>query len=109
LAEGHPQAIKLAFGNTFLSESQVLKVLAKPDVPEQVVAAIAQHSRWSCQYNVRLALVRNAHTLASLVLTMLPDLTLRDLKELAKFEHLPSTFKEYFEKQLERRATSAED
>jgi len=29
LAEGHPQAIRLALGNPFLTESQVLKALAK--------------------------------------------------------------------------------
>lgn len=57
LAEGHPQAIKLALGNPFLTESQVLKVLAKPGVPERVVAAIAQHPKWSCHYNVRAALI----------------------------------------------------
>src|SRR4029077_13620321 len=62
LAEGHPQAVKLALGNTFLTESQVLKVLAKSGVPERVVAAIAQHPKWSCQYKVRMALVRNSHT-----------------------------------------------
>ena len=56
LAEGHPQAVKLALANSFLTESQLLKVLAKPDVPERVVAAIAQHPKWSCQYNVRLGL-----------------------------------------------------
>ena len=32
LAEGHPQAIKLALANAFLTESQVLKVLTKPGV-----------------------------------------------------------------------------
>src|SRR5271170_2855968 len=62
LAEGQPQAIKLALGNAFLTESQVLKVLAKPGVPERVVAAISQHPRWAVQYNVRVALIRNPHT-----------------------------------------------
>src|SRR5271154_3830203 len=56
LAEGQPQAIKLALGNAFLTESQVLKVLAKASVPERAVAAIAQHPKWSSQYNVRVAL-----------------------------------------------------
>ena len=72
LAEGHAQAIKLALANAFLTEAQVLKVLAKPGVPERVVAAIAQHSKWSCQYNVRVALVRNAHTPAACVLAIMP-------------------------------------
>ena len=59
---GPPQAVKLALTNPFLTESQVLKVLAKPGLPERVVAAIAHHPKWSCQYNVRAALVRNPHT-----------------------------------------------
>ena len=105
LAEGHPQAIKLALGNSFLTESQVLKVLAKPDVPERVVVAIAQHTKWSCQYNVRLGLVRNAHTPAPVVLAMLPNLTVRDLKEIAKLEPLAPHLKTYIQLELERRAT----
>ena len=33
LLEGHAQAIKLVLANAFLTEAQVLKVLAKPGVP----------------------------------------------------------------------------
>jgi hypothetical protein len=109
LAEGHPQAIKLALGNGFLTESQVLKVLAKPDVSERVVTAIAQHPKWSCQYNVRLGLTRNAHTPAPIVLAILPNLTLRDLKEIARHEPLASHLKKYIQKELARRATGDRD
>ena len=109
LAEGHPQAIKLALGNGFLTESQVLKVLAKPDVPERVVIAIAQHAKWSCQYNVRLGLMRNAHTPAPVVFAMLPNLTVRDLKEIAKLEPLSPHLKTYIQRELERRVTGERD
>lgn len=109
LAEGHPQAIKLALANGFLTESQVLKVLAKPDVPERVVTAIAQHAKWSCQYNVRLALMRNAHTPAPIVLLMLPNLTIRDLKEIAKHEPLAPHLKRYILRELHQRATGQRD
>jgi hypothetical protein len=109
LAEGHPQAIKLALGNGFLTESQILKVLAKPDVPERVVIAIAQHPKWSCQYNVRLGLMRNDHTPASTVLAMLPNLTVRDLKEIATHESLAPHVKKYIERELDRRATGERD
>jgi hypothetical protein len=109
LAEGHPQAIKLALGNGFLTESQVLKVLAKPDIPERVVIAIAQHSKWSCQYNVRLGLMRNAHTPVPTVLAMLPNLTVRDLKEIATLESLAPHLKKYIERELDRRATGERD
>jgi hypothetical protein len=109
LAEGHPQAIKLALGNGFLTESQVLKVLAKPDVPERVVIAIAQHSKWSCQYNVRLGLMRNAHTPLPVVLKMLPNLTVSDLNEIARHEPLALHLKNQIQRELERRATGERD
>jgi hypothetical protein len=103
LAEGHAQAIKLALANAFLTESQVLKVLAKPGVPERSVAAIAQHPKWSCQYNVRMALVRNAHTPVPSVLAFLPNLTMRDLKEIATLEGLAPHLKKYIQQELARR------
>ncbi len=104
LAEGHPQAVKLALANVFLTESQILKVLAKSDVPERVVAAIAQHPKWSVQYNVRTALMRNAHTPAPCVLAFLPNLTLRDLKDISGLEGLAPHLKKYIQKELARRA-----
>jgi len=103
LAEGHPQAIKLALANTFLTESQILKVLANPGVSERVVAAIAQHPRWSVQYSVRVALVRNQHSPVPVILAFLPNLTLRDLKDLATLEGLSPHVRRYIQKELSRR------
>jgi hypothetical protein len=103
LAEGHPQAMKLALANAFLSESQVLKVLAKPGLPERVVVAVARHPKWSCQYNVRVALARNTHTPAVVVRTILPNLTLRDLKDVATMESLAPHLRRIFRQELARR------
>ena len=103
LAEGHPQVIKLALQNAFLTESQVLKVLANSRVPERVVAAIAQHAKWSCRYNVRAALVRNPQTPPPSVLAFLPDLTLRDLTDISRLEGLPPHVRRYIEQERSRR------
>ncbi len=103
LAEGHAQAIKLALANPFLNESQILKALAKAGVPERVVAAIAQHPKWSVQYNVRVALIRNPHTPVPSVLAFLPNLTLRDLKELATLEGVAPHVRKYIQRELARR------
>ena len=104
LAEGHPQAIKLALGNAFLTESQILRVLAKPGVAERVVVAIAQHAKWSSQYNVRVALVRNSQTPPPCVLAFLPNLRLRDLKDLATLEGVPAHTRRYIQKEFARRS-----
>jgi hypothetical protein len=103
LAEGHPEAVKLALGNSFLTESQILKVLAKVGAPLRSVVAIAQHPKWSCQYNVRVALVRHPHTPAQSVQAFLPDLTLRDLKDVGAMEALPGPAKQMIRRELERR------
>lgn len=107
LTEGHPQALKLALGNPFLSESQVLKVLAKTGVPERVVVAIAEHPKWSSQYNVRAALVRNSYTPAVCVRAFLANLTLRDLKDISRLEALAPHLKKELRDEFARRAEAA--
>jgi hypothetical protein len=108
LAEGHPQATKLALANAFLTESQILKVLAKAGVPERVVAAVAQHPKWSSQHNVRIALVRNPHTPAAAVGSFLPQLTLGDLNQIARLEGLAPHLKKQLRDELLRRSNGTE-
>jgi hypothetical protein len=107
LAEGHPQAVKLALANSLLTESQVLKVLAKPEIPARVVTAIAQHAKWSLQYNVRAALVRHAHTPVPALLQFLPDITSRDLKDTLTLETVTPHVRKYIQQELARRADDA--
>jgi hypothetical protein len=103
LAEGHPQATKIVLGNAFLTEAQVLKVLASSRVPEDVVAAVAQHAKWSSRYNVRAALVRNPRTPVPCILAFLPDLTSRDLQDIEGLQELPQHTKKYIQKEIKRR------
>jgi hypothetical protein len=102
IAEGHPQAVKLALDNAFLTESQVLKALASPGVPERAVAAIAQHRKWSCQYNVRMALIRNPLTPVSFVLAFLPHLSRRDLQDLFATQGLAPRLRKHIGRELAR-------
>jgi hypothetical protein len=104
LAEGHPQALKLALDNAFLTESQVLKVLAKKDVGERVVAAIAGHAKWSCQYNVRAALLRNEHTPVAKLQAFVRDLALHDLKDISQMREMSEPVRNLIEAEFARRA-----
>jgi hypothetical protein len=108
LAEGHPQAMKLALANAWLRESQVLKVLARADVGERVVAAIALHSKWSSQYNVRMALVRNPHTPWAALKSFLPHLTLGDLNQIARLKGVAPHLKKQMRDELSRRSSGSE-
>ena len=111
LAEGHPQAATLALNNPFLNEAQILRVLSRSHVPERVVTAIARHPRWSCQYNVRLALIRHPAAPLAAVLRFLPDVTMRDLRELTAAAIMPDAMRTYLKKEIAHRSArgAAED
>jgi hypothetical protein len=83
LAEGHKQIVAVALDNANLTEAQILKVLSREKLSPDVIHAITQHRKWSCTYNVRLAVVRHPCSILSTVLAYLPELTVSDLRELA--------------------------
>jgi hypothetical protein len=103
LAEGHPLVVAVALDNAHLHVAQILKTLAREGVPESVVRAIAQHRRWSYDYNVRLALVRNPASTLSTVLSYLPELTASDLRELAAPGIVPERLRKYLKAEVQRR------
>jgi hypothetical protein len=103
LAECHPQVIEVALDNPRLTSAQILKALAKEGLAESVVHAIAQHRKWSREYNVRLALVRHPASTLSSVLNYLPDLTAIDLQGLSAPGIVPERLRKYLEAETRRR------
>jgi hypothetical protein len=103
LAEGHELVVPATLDNAHLTVAQILKVLASEGVPEFVVQAIVQHHKWSFDYNVRLALVRNPGSTLSSVLGYLPELTVSDLSELAAPGIVPERLRKYLEAEVQRR------
>lgn len=95
LAEGHPRVIEAALDNAGMTESQILKVLARDDLATGVAAAIAGHRRWSRLPNVRMALVRQPGTPLARVLAFLPDIPVGDLEVLAGARSLSPSLRQY--------------
>jgi len=81
----------------------VLRVLARTSTPKQVIIAVAEHSKWSVRYNVRLALLRNAHTPIAAALQFLPNLLLPDLRELLRAGGVAPHLREHVKRQIARR------
>jgi hypothetical protein len=109
LVEGHAQAVKLGLNNPYLTESQILKVLNKVGVPERVVVAIAEHPKWSLQYNVSVALVRNPQTPSRIVQNLLPRLKSNDLRDLAAMQDVAPPLRKQIEEHLAQLAPAQED
>ena len=103
LAEGHKQVVGLVLDNANLSEAQVLKALARDKLPVDVIPAVAQHHKWSCSYNVRVALVRHPASTLSTILSYLPELTVSDLRELASPGIVSESLRKYLEAEIRRR------
>jgi hypothetical protein len=107
LSEGHPKVVEAALDNVHLHAAQILKTLATDGVPESVVHAIAQHRKWSYDYNVRLALVRNPASTLATVLGFLPEIPASDLEALAAPGVVPERLRRYLEAEVVRRIHAA--
>jgi hypothetical protein len=103
LADGQPAVVKVALSNPFLTEAQILRVLAKEKLAPIVAQSIAQDSKWSHFYNVRVALIRQPSTTLATILAFLPELTVSDLRELAAPGILPDNLRHYLDVEIHRR------
>jgi hypothetical protein len=103
LAQGQTQVVQAVLANPSLTEAQVLKVLSRDKLPPALVKAIAQHTRWSHVYNVRLALIRQPSTTLTTVLSFLPELTISDLRELLAPGILPENLRHYLQAEIQNR------
>jgi hypothetical protein len=108
LADGQPAVVKAALCNPNLTESQVLRVLARKKLAPIVAQSIAQDAKWSHIYNVRIALLRQPSTTLTSILAFLPELTVSDLRELAAPGILPENLRHYLQAEIHRRLQKSE-
>jgi len=104
LAEGHSDVLPAVLQSPFLTEAQVVRVLWRAGVPPHVVIAVAESSRWSSHYSVRLALVRNPYTPIAVALRFLPNLLVTDLRDLLRNGNVPSQIREHLRREVARKS-----
>lgn len=88
-AFGPEQVARIALDNSFLTESQLLKALAKGAIPERTVAAVAEHGKWSKLVNIRVALLRHPNVPAGSVRELVSGLPRREIQDLVELSVLP--------------------
>ena len=82
LADGDPQVIAAALSNPSLTEPAVAAALLLEKSTRHLTESVLGHPRWSAQYNVKLALLRNKHLSLARCMRLLPDLARTDLVDL---------------------------
>jgi hypothetical protein len=89
-----------AMENPRLTEAGVVKALQRPGATPGFVEAVCRHAKWSVRPEIRLALLRNAHTPLARALEFarrLPPAVLRDVLHASR---LPEKTKAYLRKDL---------
>lgn len=89
------ELIRASLDNPFMTEGDMIRVLALDRLPREAVELIAVHERWSHRYHLRLALIRNPLTPLPQVLGFLPDVAVSDLREICLDRRMPPQVRKY--------------
>jgi predicted MPP superfamily phosphohydrolase len=100
VAHGPEQVARMALDNSFLTESQLLKTLAKTTLTARIVAAVANHDKWSKLVNVRVALLRHPQTPPDRVPTLVTGLPRREIEDLLELSRLPEDVRSQLREEL---------
>jgi hypothetical protein len=92
-----------ALENTRLTESSVVKALQKSVSAPAFVEAVSHHSKWSVRPEIRMALLRNAHTPLARAIEFARNLPPSQLRDILHTSRLPATIKDYLRKITEGR------
>jgi hypothetical protein len=103
IAHGPEQVARVALDNSFLTESQLLKTLAKEALPARIVAAVATHEKWSKLINIRVALLRHPHAPHDRVPALVPGLPRREIEDLLELSRLPEYVRAQLREELAQR------
>jgi hypothetical protein len=100
VAYGPEQVARLALDNSFLTESQLLKTLAKEALPVRIVDVVARHEKWSKLINVRVALLRHPNVPPDRVPALVHRLPRREMEDLHGLTRLPEYVRVCLRKEL---------
>ena len=100
VAHGPEQVARVALDNSFLTESQLLKTLAKHSLAACIVASVARHEKWSKLVNIRVALLRHLHTPHDCVPALVSGLPRREMEELLQLSGLAESVRVHLRQEL---------
>ena len=91
-----------ALENSHLTEAGVVRALRRSVVPA-FVEAVSHHAKWSVRQEVRMALLRNAHTPLARAIEFAHRLSPSQLRDILHASRLPEKIKAYLRKEAEKR------
>ena len=82
LLDADPRVIRAALDNPSMTDQSVSAALLLEKAGGELTGAVAAHSRWSARRSVKLALARSRNLSLARFASLLPDLSLSELRDL---------------------------
>jgi len=101
LVDKQPRVWQTALENPRLTEVSVVKALQKTTATPAFVEAVCRHAKWSVRGEIRIALLRNAHTPLARALEFARRLPPAQLRDILHASRLPEKVKSYLRKECE--------
>jgi hypothetical protein len=83
LFDPEPMVIEKLLKNPRLTLEMVVRIAARRPNRPSILRTVFHSSRWSAQYEVKLALARNPYTSPEITFRLLPALHLQDLRDIS--------------------------
>jgi hypothetical protein len=103
LADKESSVWRTALENPRITEAALVKALQRPQATAAFVEAVCHHAKWSVRPEIRLALLRNAHTPLARAIDFARHLPPTQLRDVLLASKLPEKIKGYLRKELRSR------
>jgi len=104
LLDKEPRVAHTALENARLTEAAVIKALLRQNAGSAFVEAVCHHPKWSLRREIRLALLRSAHTPLARALEFARNLPPSLLRDILHTSRLPEKIKTYLRDTLKQRS-----
>jgi hypothetical protein len=103
LHEGLPQLMDACLDNPRLRQSALFKFLNGPGANQETISAVARHPRWKTRHDLRLAILKNPRTPLIWFTSILPRLSLAEVKNIYVSSRISAAQKSCVKEELSRR------
>jgi len=101
LLDKEPRVWQTALENPKLTEVAIVRALQRTGATVAFVEALSQHPKWSPRLEIRVALLRNAHTPVSRAVEFARRIPERQLRDILHSSRLPEKIKSLLRKERE--------
>jgi hypothetical protein len=91
-----------ALANPRLNESAIVKALQRSTAVPAFVESVSRHAKWSVRPEIRVALLRNAHTPFARAIEFARRIPPAQLRDILHTSRLPERIKQYLNKQQQK-------